>query len=76
MHNYSWNVYFFTLHVSGDYVPVIKRNNCMYATLGTCSSGVHPAYLTVIHPYIITSTKFRINRVVSPDDRLTVARNM
>jgi len=28
------------------------------------------------HPYIITSTKCRINTVVSPDDGLTVARNM
>jgi len=27
MHNFSWNVYFFPLHVSGDYVPIIRRNN-------------------------------------------------
>jgi len=28
----------FFLHVSGDYVPIIRRNNCIYATLGTCYS--------------------------------------
>jgi hypothetical protein len=27
---------FFSLHVSGDYVPIIRRNNRIYATLGTC----------------------------------------
>ena len=26
------------LHVSGDYVPIIRRNNCIYATRGTCYS--------------------------------------
>jgi len=36
--NFSWYVYFFSLHVSGDYVPVIRRNNCICATLGTCYS--------------------------------------
>ena len=30
--------YFLSLHVSGDYVPIIRRNNCIYATLGTCYS--------------------------------------
>jgi hypothetical protein len=38
VHNFSWYVYFFSLHVSGDYVPIIRRNNCIYATLGTCHS--------------------------------------
>ena len=26
------------LHVSGDYVPIIRRNNCVYVTLSTCYS--------------------------------------
>jgi hypothetical protein len=38
VHNFSYYVYFFSLHVSGDYVPIIRRNNCTYATLGTCYS--------------------------------------
>jgi len=28
----------FFLHVSDDYVPIIRRNSCVYATLGTCYS--------------------------------------
>jgi hypothetical protein len=27
VHNFSWYVYFFSLHVSGDYVPIIRRND-------------------------------------------------
>jgi len=27
-----------SLHVSIDYVPIIRTNNCVYATLGTCYS--------------------------------------
>jgi hypothetical protein len=33
VHNFSKYVYFFSLHVSGEYVPIIRRNNCIYATL-------------------------------------------
>ena len=56
---------FSTLHVSDDYVPIIRRNNCIYGTLGICNSmwmnvwyagrnnpayqRDHPAYQTVIH---------------------------
>jgi hypothetical protein len=29
---------FFSLHVSGDYVQIIRRNNCIFAALGTCYS--------------------------------------
>jgi hypothetical protein len=30
VHNFSWYVYFFPLHVLGDYVPINRRNNCTY----------------------------------------------
>ena len=33
VHNFSYCVYFFSLNVSGDYLPIIRRNNCIYATL-------------------------------------------
>jgi len=36
VHNFSYYVYFFSLHVSGDYVSIIRRNNSIYATLGIC----------------------------------------
>jgi hypothetical protein len=58
VHNFSLYVHFFSLHVSGDYVLIIRRNNCIYETLGICHSvwktvclvcRVHPAYQTVIH---------------------------
>jgi len=32
-----------SLQVSGDYVPIIRRNNCIYATLGIC----HSVWMTV-----------------------------
>jgi len=43
VHNFSWYVYFFSLQVLGDYVPIIGRNNCIYAMLGTC----HSVWMTV-----------------------------
>ena len=43
VHNFSQNVYFFFLHVLGYYVPIIRRNSCIYATLGTC----HSVWMTV-----------------------------
>jgi len=47
---------FFSLHVSGDYVPIIRRNNCIYATFGTCyyvwmTVCMQGAYQTVIHKH-------------------------
>jgi hypothetical protein len=41
---YSWYICQ-SLHVSRDFVPIIRRNNCVYATLGTCYSvsGMHGA---------------------------------
>jgi hypothetical protein len=33
----SMNIYQF-LHVSAHYVPIIRRNNCVFATLGSCYS--------------------------------------
>ena len=57
MHNFSEYVYFFSLHVSGEYVPIVRRNNCIYATLGTCYSN----------------TKCRTDSVISRDDGHIVA---
>jgi hypothetical protein len=73
----------FSLHASGDYVPIIRRNNCVYAILGTC----HSVWVTVwyagwnLHTrqsstHTVTNTKCRIDTVISPDDGHTVARNM
>jgi len=50
---------FFSVRVSGDYIPIIRRNNSIYVTLGTCyfvwmtvwyaGWNFHRAYQTVIH---------------------------
>jgi len=32
------SMFIFSVHVAGNYVPIIRRNNCIYATLGTCYS--------------------------------------
>jgi len=64
-------VYLFSLHISGDYVPIIRRNNSTYATLVIC----HSVWMTVWYAYQ-TNTKCRVDTVISPDDGHTVARNM
>ena len=49
---YKGDLYLYLLHVSGDYVPIIRRNNCVFSTLGTCYSvwmTVWYAYQAVIH---------------------------
>jgi hypothetical protein len=81
-HNFSSYVYFFSLHVSGDYVPIIRWNSYIYAILRTFYSMVCrvkwniPPCIPDSHPYRITSIKCRKNIIVSPDDGHIVARNM
>jgi len=60
-------------------VPIIGKNNSIYATLGTC----YPVWMTVwyvgcipnSHPYRVTNIKCRIDTVIFPDDGHIVARN-
>jgi len=80
VHIFSLVCLFFSVHVSGHYVSIIRRNNCIYATLGVYYSvWVTVWYARCIpdsHPHRITSTKCRINTTVSPEDGHIVARNM
>ena len=39
VHSFSYYVNFFSLHVSGDCVSIVRRNNCVYVALETCYSG-------------------------------------
>jgi hypothetical protein len=77
VHSFSYYVYFFSLHVLSDYVPVIRRNNCISVTLDTCYSVWmavwYAGWIPDSHPYRITSNKCCINMVVSPDDGHIVA---
>jgi hypothetical protein len=34
-------VYFYSLHVSGSYVPIIRRTNCINKTSGICRSVIY-----------------------------------
>jgi hypothetical protein len=63
-HNFSYYVYFFSLRVSDDYVPIIRRNNCDYATLGTCYS----VWMTVWLDTHCLSTPNAVSTVRAPDD--------
>jgi len=64
MHNFSLFVYFFSLHVSWDYVPIIRRNNCNYARLGICHFVWRTVWYDCLvgipdrHPYRVTNTKY------------------
>jgi hypothetical protein len=51
--SFSQYVYLFSLHVSGIYVPIIRRNNRIYSTLGTCYSETN-RYFKITRPYVMT----------------------
>jgi hypothetical protein len=68
--------FLFSVHVSGDYVPIIRRNNSIYAKRVTCYSVWMTVCYADSHPYRITSNKCHINAVISPDDGHIVARYM
>jgi len=70
-------LYFFSVHVSGSYVPIIRKNNYIYAALGICHSVWMTVWYAGCHPaHRVTNTKCRIDTVNSPDDGHIVARNM
>jgi hypothetical protein len=76
VHNFSQYVYFFPPHVSGDYVPIIRRNNSIYATLGIGHSVWMIVCIPDSHPHGVTNTKRRIDTVISADDGHTVGRKI
>jgi len=64
------------VHVSGNCVPIGRRNNCIYATLGTCQSvwmTVWYAGWNSIPPCIPDG---RVGTVISADDGHIVTCNM
>ena len=69
------------LHVSGNYVPIIRRTYCIYATLVFFTLHGWLFGLLVglrLTQRLIQSEKYqcRIDTVSSPDDGHIVARNM
>jgi len=78
---FSSYAYCFSLHVSGNYVPIIRRKYRTHATSGIS----HSIYMTVwyegpcipdSHLYRVTNTRRRIGTVFSPDDGHMVAWNI
>jgi hypothetical protein len=70
-----------SLRASGNYVPIIRRNNCINMTPGI----FHSVWTTVWHaghhyvfrhPHRVTNTRCRTDTVISSDDGHIVARNM
>jgi len=76
----TWCTIFLSMFISFLYmfratVPIIRRNNCIYTTLGTCMDDCLVC-IPVSHPYRIKSTKCHLNTVVSPDDGHIDTQNM
>jgi len=64
-------------HVSGNYVPIIRRAYCIYATLVFFTLyGWLSGLQTRQPPIQIEKYQCRIDTVSSPDDGHIVARNM
>ena len=83
VHNFFQYVHFFSLHISGisgDYVPIIRRNNCIYATIVICHSVWmnvwYAGFIPENHPHRVTNTKCRIDTVTSQDDGHIAAQNV
>ena len=66
-----------SVHVSGNYMPIIRRTYCIYATLVFFTLYWRLCGLQTTQPPI-QSEKYQcgIDRVSSPDDGHIVARNM
>ena len=85
MHNSSQYIYFSFLHISGNCVPIVRRNYCIYATLvfvtlyGWLSGlpvGIHSNRQTRQKPVQSDKYQCRIDTIISPDEGHTVARNI
>jgi len=61
LHNFSLYVYFFSLHVLGDYVPIIRRNKCIYATLGTYHSVWMTVWYAPAYQSSVQSDKYQVS---------------
>jgi hypothetical protein len=72
----SFYVYFYSLHVSGSCVSIIRRNNCISTTSVICHSvwmtvwhaGCIAPCLPDVHPHRVTNIRCRIDTVISLDD--------
>jgi hypothetical protein len=86
VHNFFKCIYCFSVHVSGNYVPITRRKHCTYGTPRICHSiwvtlwyawrNFFPPCIPESHLYTVTNTRCRIGTVIFSDDGHRVARNM
>jgi len=73
-------VYFYSLHILGIHMPIVRRINCIDAIPGICHSVLSNVWYAGCipdgHPHRVTYTRYCIDTVNSPDDGHMVARNM
>ena len=75
------NVYCFSLHVSGNYMPIIRRKYRTYVTPGICHSETCRWFkITICNfkpstSFRVTNTWCRIGTVFSPDDGHVVEKS-
>jgi hypothetical protein len=82
-------VYFYSVHVSGSHVPIIRRINCISTISGICHSvwmtvwcagldETHPDSSKPAHQTVICTVTYArcIDTINSPDDGHVAARNM
>jgi len=75
VHTTSYFIYFTSIYVSGNYVPIIRRTFPIYATLFTLY-GWLSGLQTRQPPIQSEKYQCRIDRESSPDDGHIVGRNM
>ena len=70
MHNFFMYVYFYSLHVSGNCVPIIRRIDCINVTPGICHSDAIPLPLrfnwTLFHASLIRCVTAPLNLHLNP----------
>jgi len=79
-------VYLYSLHVSGNHVPIIRIINCIKVIHGICHSVCTtvwyagwdeiPTCIPDGCPHRVTYTRYRTDTVNSPDDGHMVARKI
>jgi hypothetical protein len=79
VHNFSWYVYFFSLHVSDDYVPIISRKNCIqlfHSTPHTRQSSIQNNKYQVSHKYSCFSWWWAHSRPKHVDKEINILRKI
>ena len=69
-------VYFYFLHVSDSHIPIIRRINCINATVWYAGRNEIPTCIPDGYLHRVKYTRCRIDTINSPDDGHMAVRNM